>query len=182
MNDEMSHVLTRQETSHDWSYRQLGQNLITPTALWLVGDCRKVSYWPGLQPIRSQTHVNLLSISTAFRLIDPESLYVVVLRHKLLGVFNYLLCLNNIGTILEKHCRNLATYIFVNFLMKFLPSKISAFQNGANFYRSPYGSGYRAVFVRPPEEKWHLLNCAFAYLCWLLIDFEDQTGPNSNPV
>ena len=93
MNDEMSHVLTRQETSHDWSYRQLGQNLITPTALWLVGDCRKVSYWPGLQPIRSQTHVNFLSISTALRLIDPESvflakdLYVVLLRHKLLRQF-----------------------------------------------------------------------------------------------
>ena len=87
-----------------------------------------LSHWPifpGRCPIGynfnqwESRHVNFLNIATAFWSIDPQTflkqdLSVFVLsRHSSSFVWLFY-CLINIYTIFEKHCRTLATYIFVN--------------------------------------------------------------------
>ena len=102
--------------------------------------------------MRDQRHVNFLNISAAFWSIDPQTflkqdLYIFILLW--MNLFDYF----TVWLIREKTLPNFCVLYLRQFLSNFLcqwfilPCKKSAFQNGANFYRSLYGSVDRADFV-----------------------------------
>ena len=90
----------------------------------------------------------LVNWSTDFLEARPVRLYSFM--DEFVWLFH---CLINICTIHEKTLPNFCVLYLRQFLSNFLcqwfilPCKKSAFQNGANFYRSLYGSVDRADFV-----------------------------------